>query len=357
MMRACFRRFHRIAESGEVLMLAKRGKLLGVPPNIVTGFLGVGKTTAILKLLEQKPDHERWAVLVNEFGEIGVDGSLVEGQSKSDTGLYVKEVPGGCMCCTAGLPMQVALNRLLQTSRPQRLLIEPTGLGHPTEVMQSLAAEHYREVLSLQKVLTLVDARNLSDQRYTSHPTFRQQLEIADVIVANKADLYSRQDRKVLDAFVQQHCGTSVEIQITEHGRIDLHALEGPPANSFQPREPHAGHADPTRAADLPFPDSGVVSAVNSGGGFASMGWRFSPTKVFNHRRLIAFLTGLQVERMKAVFITELGVFGYNLTRDALTEVEIDECTESRIEIVAEPIDEVWEPSLKACLEPNYRTV
>ena len=99
-----------------------------VPTNIITGFLGVGKTSAILHLLKRKPKNERWAVLVNEFGEIGVDGSLIEGQNSNEHGIFIREVPGGCMCCAAGLPMQIALNQLLIKAKPDRLLIEPSCL-------------------------------------------------------------------------------------------------------------------------------------------------------------------------------------------------------------------------------------
>ncbi len=92
-----------------------------VAANIITGFLGVGKTTAIRHLLANKPEQARWAVLVNEFGEVGVDGAIL-----SEQGALVKEVPGGCMCCVAGLPMTVGLNTLL-AQKPDRILIEPTG--------------------------------------------------------------------------------------------------------------------------------------------------------------------------------------------------------------------------------------
>ena len=146
-----------------------------VPTNIITGFLGVGKTTAILHLLKAKPVNERWAILVNEFGEIGVDGSLFQGQHSEEQDVFIREVPGGCMCCAAGLPMQVALTQLLTRARPDRLLIEPTGLGHPKEVLQVLSTEHYKEVLDLHKILTLVDARKLSDERYRGHNS-RQQI-------------------------------------------------------------------------------------------------------------------------------------------------------------------------------------
>ena len=84
--------------------------LLAVPTNIITGFLGAGKTTAILDMLKRKPAEERWAVLINEFGEIGVDGSMVEGQASTEQGVHIREVPGGCLCCATGMPMHIALN-------------------------------------------------------------------------------------------------------------------------------------------------------------------------------------------------------------------------------------------------------
>jgi len=132
-------------------MQEKNNSIVSVPTNIITGFLGVGKTTAILHLLKHKPGNERWAVLVNEFGEIGIDGSLFKGQHSEQNGVFIREVPGGCMCCTAGLPMQIALAQLLARAKPDRLLIEPTGLGHPIEVLQTLFSEYYREVLNIQK--------------------------------------------------------------------------------------------------------------------------------------------------------------------------------------------------------------
>jgi G3E family GTPase len=339
----------RIKTREEAALSAKREKLLAVPTNIITGFLGVGKTTAIMHLLSQKPAEERWAVLINEFGEIGVDGSIVQGQSGTNSGIHIKEVPGGCMCCAAGLPMQIALSLLLQQAKPQRLLIEPTGLGHPVEVMQALAAKHYRDVLKLQRTLTLLDARKLSEKRYTTHPTFNQQLEIADVIVANKADLYADEDRAALDEFINQHPNPKVELQITSLGEIDLNCLQGNPTAVYDAATAHTQNSDITLAGDLPLPDNGRISAENSGEGFFSKGWRFSPNQLFDRKRLLIFLTALKAERMKAVFITSSGIFAYNLTRDALTEIAIDDCMESRIEIIADLIDPAWEQELMDC--------
>ncbi|WP_417548487.1 CobW family GTP-binding protein [Marinobacter segnicrescens] len=321
-------------------------QLKTIPTNIITGFLGAGKTTAILHLLRHKPDNERWAVLINEFGEIGVDGTLVQGTHTEEDGIFVREVPGGCMCCTAGLPMQIALNQLLAKARPHRLLIEPTGLGHPAEVLQTLAAEHYREVLSIQKTITLVDARKLADARYTSHDTFNQQIAIADLVVGNKQDLYDEADRACLEAYVQEKGSPGTPVEYVIQGAIDPQWLKGPASLVVPAYRPRPAQAPNARLLGTP----GSTLASSQGEGYESIGWRFDAGQVFDYGKLLAFLTGLEAERMKAAFITDRGVFGYNLTRDGLTEIELDDLAESRFEAIATPVDSRWESRLQDCL-------
>ncbi len=332
-------------------MSTKNEVVQPVPTNVITGFLGVGKTSAILHLLKNKPSDERWAVLVNEFGEIGVDGSLIEGQHSQQQGVFIREVPGGCMCCAAGLPMQVALNQLLAKAKPDRLLIEPTGLGHPKEVLELLSASHYQDILSLQKTLTLVDARKLSDTRYTEHDTFNQQIAIADTVVGNKTDLYGGEDNAKLANYIKQHGQPFVNIIFTQQGEVEPSQLDGSTSVSVLASHHHHNAEKKSQLSDLPIPESGFIKAVNEGEGFKSIGWRFAPDKVFNHGKLYAFLTGINAERMKAVFITDVGIFGYNLTADALTEIELDDCMESRIEIISSAINDSLETQILDCLE------
>ncbi len=332
-------------------MNSESNKIYAIPTNIITGFLGVGKTTAILHLLKNKPAEQRWAVLVNEFGEIGVDGSFFEGQHGNKDGVFIREVPGGCMCCAAGLPMQVALNELLTRAKPDRLLIEPTGLGHPEEVLQVLSAKHYREVLSLQKTLTLVDARKLSDPRYTEHDTFQQQIAIADIVVGNKTDLYRDIDKPMLEEYFAQYATHGSRVIFTRNGQISPTALEGETASviAIKDAHHHATSQNPL-LSEQPFSESGYIKAHNQGEGFESVGWRFSPKHMFDYKKLFDFLNGIKAERMKAVFITSKGIFAYNLTADALTEFELDECMESRIEIISEIQDETLEAQLMDCI-------
>ncbi|MCU0218411.1 CobW-like GTP-binding protein, partial [Mycobacterium tuberculosis] len=93
-----------------------------MPTHLIAGPLGAGKTSLIRHLLAQKPAGERWAVLINEFGQIGLDAALLE---QGDDGIALAEVAGGCLCCVNGAPFQVGLGRLLRKARPDRLLIEP----------------------------------------------------------------------------------------------------------------------------------------------------------------------------------------------------------------------------------------
>ncbi|ROO57738.1 CobW family GTP-binding protein [Vibrio crassostreae] len=331
--------------------------LLGIPTNIITGFLGVGKTTAILNLMKNKPEDENWAILVNEFGEIGVDRSLFEGNQTKQQRVFIREVPGGCMCCAAGLPMQIALNQLLSEAKPDRLLIEPTGLGHPKEVLEVLSSEHYRKVLSLQKNITLVDARKLSDTSYSEHDTFNQQITIADTIVGNKVDLYNNGDAEKLAEYIAQVCHPDTKLIFAHHGKIPYDEFDG--NSNFYHHQAHGHHhhhhhhhhkEDKPLASELPMPKSGMIKASNQGEGFESIGWRFAADKLFDHQRLRRFLVGLKVERMKAVFITPNGIFGYNLTEDGLTESELDECAETRIEVIGHQMDEELECQLLKCM-------
>lgn len=334
-------------------------KIHTVPTNIITGFLGVGKTTAILHLLKHKRQHERWAVLVNEFGEIGIDGGLIAGMQSQNSGIFIQEVPGGCMCCTSGVPMQVALNRLLSEAKPDRLIIEPTGLGHPKEVVAVLSAEHYQTVLQLNATLTLVDARKIIDTRYTQHDIFNQQLEVADVIVGNKMDLYPANAQQNLLAYLSNHTQlTHKPVYFVANGQIDATWLQRP----FQRKLPqvihgeaHAHQHHATMLNVLPtdttsFPECGYLKVANQGEGFQSVGLQFKPDVIFQRQKIVALLANLTVERAKAVFITSEGVFGYNKTQDQLTEVELNLSVDSRIEIIAFEIQNDLEKAVLACV-------
>ena len=320
------------------------------PVNVITGFLGVGKTSSILNLLQQKPADEEWAILVNEFGEIGVDQGLIKGQITSQNDVMVFEVPGGCMCCAAGLPMEMALSQIFFLGQPDRLIIEPTGLGHPAEVLGILAADAYADQLELRTTVALVDARSLNDEQHCKHPSFIQQIEIADLVLANKADLSSQQDLERLRVYLNSHCAADVAMHPVEYGSINIALLDGLSGWSLSQKTHH--HTDPeyVPAADLPMPACGFLRADNAGEGFESVGWRFSAEKIFDHNKVTTLLQCMRAERIKAVMITDAGVFGYNISGTAFAKVHLDDCMESRLEIISRKSDPQWERVLMDCL-------
>ncbi|MDB2409179.1 hypothetical protein N9W57_00980 [Pseudomonadales bacterium] len=142
-----------------------------------------------------------------------------------------------------------------------------------------------------------------------------------------------------------------MEVIFTEQGQLALNSLQGLTVASVSAnKHSHAEIAEKKGLADIALPDSGYLTAINQGEGFHSIGWRFDASKIFNKRALFLFLSGIIAERMKAVFISEKGIFGYNLTSDSLNEIALDDCIESRIEIITNQKCDEWEAQLLACV-------
>ncbi|GIU18845.1 GTP-binding protein [Shewanella sp. MBTL60-007] len=343
-----------------------------IPTNVITGFLGVGKTSLIKALLQHKPEAEVWAVLVNEFGEIGIDAGLLNSNKQQ---VQIKEVAGGCMCCAAGLPMQVAINQLIAKAKPDRLLIEPTGLGHPEEVLKVLTQPHYRQVLAMKACVTLVDARKLDDSRYTEHEIFNQQLRVADLVLASKADSYKGSlmtrltDHLELVKGADRQAITVKPWSLKQADELSLSILalldlphkgvtstsSNSAANSVSGVEPKViGAIQEPRLIDLnysplfseqdtdsagsqynQFDERGLQRKTNQGDGFYSCGWVFEPSYEFDFEQLVALIKELDVVRLKAVMITEEGIAGFNRVDSELSIVEIDDAMDSRIELLS----------------------
>ena len=312
-----------------------------IPTNIITGFLGVGKTTAITHLLKHKPEHEVWSVLVNEFGEIGIDGALLK-----DTNAHVREVPGGCICCVAGLPMKMALNMLIAKTRPDRLIIEPTGLGHPEEIINTLTGEYYEQVLDLRATLTLVDARKLGDERYTDNANFKDQIAVADVLVANKTDLYSPADQARFDALAAGFNPPKQAVFSVRLGQLESSWLDFP--RTVRPLGHSQAHAAANRLSprrelyntDIQLPEGqDYLRRENQGQGYYSCGWLFKPGTCFDFNQLFGWMTGLTLVRSKAVMNTDQGIYMFNAEQGVLSVKPLltDEAPallDSRIELI-----------------------
>lgn len=304
-----------------------------IPCHIITGFLGTGKTTAILQLLAGKPEGERWAVLVNEFGEIGIDGAMLQGQ-----GAIVREVAGGCMCCAAGLPTQVALNLLLGRGKPDRLLIEPTGLGHPAQILRMLEGEYYRDLLEPRAVITLVDPGHLAQPRYRDNTTFQDQVALADVLVGHKADRFDEMDRAAFKAWAEGLTPRKQAIGWCSHGQLDPAWLELPRTAEAEGADAMHHHSPSSQetagpGAELPAGED-FLRREAQGLDHHACGWLFSPETCFDFDALFSLFNAQEAQRLKAVMITDQGVFAFNAEGGVLSVRELDDALDSRVELI-----------------------
>lgn len=275
--------------------------------NLITGFLGVGKTTCIQHLLNTRPDSEKIAVLVNEFGEIGVDGSLLSGDDIS-----IQEVPGGCLCCVSAPAFTVGLNKLIR-QKPDRILIEPSGLGHPAQVLETLRNPPYNMMLDVQATLCLIDPRHLDSVRHLEHQIFQDQIHLADVLIANKGDLTDEEGRTRFYEFIRTLPSEKEMITWTENGQVEYEWLKVTSGETHAPLFPeaHAFLIDHGQTEAPPSPSWQAITGYSDGYHRAS--WLIPETEVvFNHDALVTYLDSLSYERIKGLFQTDKGVFSYN---------------------------------------------
>lgn len=283
--------------------------LHNIKTNVITGFLGVGKTTAILSWLKNKPQNERWSVLVNEAGQVGVDGKVME-----DAGIAVKQVPGGCMCCAAGLPMQVAVNQLLIATRPHRLLIEPSGMGHPRNILKTLSSKEYEGVLDLRACLCLIDPRHLSDQHYLDSELFMDQIAVADVLVANKTDQCTTADQTRFDEFSR-----SLNSNIQASGWVSQGRLE--------PEWMQLKHATERKTI--------YKSIINNKTEWVNISMQLPDDVVLDMNKLQQFIDELKVERLKAIINTTEGVVFINHVTGETSVSPVNASNNYHMEIVS----------------------
>ncbi|WP_095093070.1 GTP-binding protein [Pseudomonas sp. Irchel 3A5] len=323
--------------------------LQNIPTHVIGGPLGAGKTSLIKHLLAQKPADERWAILINEFGQIGLDAALL---TTADDGIALGEVAGGCLCCVNGAPFQIGLGRLLRKSRPHRLLIEPSGLGHPVQLIEQLQQAPWLGVLTVQPSVMVLDAAGLA-AGHPLPPSQASALEAAGLLVLNKsADLDLSARQKLIR---QLPAG---ELIWTEQGRILLAQLPGVSASSDLPGDKSAvdNLVLPKSLGQHPAvwtdPAQPICLSQSQQEGW-SIGWRWHPRQRFDLARLEMWLQGMNWRRAKLVIHSEKGwLSGNAVAGDALQWRASEWRRDSRLELIfMQPQDETrLQAELTACL-------
>ena len=305
-----------------------------VKTHIISGFLGAGKTTLLQRLLAQKPEGETWAVLMNEFGQIGVDQQLLP-QSE---GYQVKELLGGCLCCTSQLPMQIALSRLIQESKPDRLFIEPTGLGHPDQLLEQLTEPHWQSLIDMRALVTVVDGSRLHDAEWTKQHLYQDQLKAAQIVVVSHVDQMNDEDEKALSELENEYLAYVQQWLKADMGNLDIHNIDIK-FNGVQRQ------IQPLIQIQRNAPKDGVLAEikqlpyhyVETAQGYTVAGWKFSKRWQFDFYDLLDVLCD-QTDwmRIKGIFNTNQGWMTFNFNPEQLNYKSGEENIDNRIEIIVQ---------------------
>src|SRR5215469_15321778 len=169
-----------------------------IPVTVLTGYLGAGKTTLLNRILSEN-HGKKYAVIVNEFGEIGIDNDLIIGADEE-----VFEMNNGCICCTVrGDLVRIMGGLMKRRSKFDAIIVETTGLADPAPVAQTFFVdEDVQKNARLDAVVTVADAKWLSD-RLKDAPEAKNQIAFADVIVLNKTDLVSKPELAEVEARIR----------------------------------------------------------------------------------------------------------------------------------------------------------
>ena len=149
--------------------------------DIISGFLGAGKTTLIKKLLEEKFSTEKVVIIENEFGEIGIDGLLLK-----KSGIEVKELNAGCICCTLVGDFEKTIQEVIHKFDPERIIIEPSGVGKLSEVLKACEGLGLKGILQINMLITLVDVFKYEIYLANFGEFFENQIKYARTIILSR---------------------------------------------------------------------------------------------------------------------------------------------------------------------------
>ncbi|WP_049255510.1 CobW family GTP-binding protein [Neisseria bacilliformis] len=301
--------------------------------HLISGFLGTGKTTALKSLMVQKNPDEKWVIIVNEFGEIGIDGAVL-----SDNGIPVAELAGGCLCCTAGAQMGATVQKMLRDAQPDRLMIEASGLAHAASVIDELKAKPLGDLLEIAAVFTVVDPRQFINPDYANQALYKDQIGVCDVLVASKTDLCTPEQLAEFHAKAAKLFPPKAKVAEVQNAQLDIRWLDIPVIE--KPRY---------RLKTESLPDNTM--------GFQSEGYTFPAGRDFDGEKLTDFFNKLPqmtegLVRAKGVFQV-LGTWVWlNWVDGQWGANQVSWRRDSRFELIAKSFDaDLIEKTLNDALE------
>ncbi len=176
--------------------------------DIISGFLGAGKTTLIKKLIQEAFQGEKLVLIENEFGEIGIDGGFLK-----DSGIQITEMNSGCICCSLVGDFGDALGKVLDQFAPDRVIIEPSGVGKLSDVIRAVqGVKHHGEPVHLNSATTVVDAVKSKMYMKNFGEFFNNQIESANTIILSRSQKVSAEKLEACVSDLKSHNGKAVII-------------------------------------------------------------------------------------------------------------------------------------------------
>ncbi len=302
-----------------------------IPTHIISGFLGAGKTTVLQHLLSQKPEHEIWAVLMNEFGQIGIDQQLMP----QSNGFAIQELLGGCLCCSSQLPMQIALSRLISENKIDRLFIEPTGLGHPAQLLEQLTEPHWLQHLSMRSLVTVIDGSRLHDSDWSQQNLYQDQLKAAQVVVISHQDKMTEGDIFALETLKKEYEAYQQKWILTSQGNLSIIEVDQIYTGKKRLIQPLLKIQKNLTANEQPVIKQLPYHYVESAQGYSVAGWKLPKSWTFNFYDVLDLLCEQKDWlRIKAVFNTNEGWKSFNFNPNQFNYQTAQEGIDNRIEII-----------------------
>ncbi len=258
-----------------------------IPATVITGFLGAGKTSLIRNLIETA-GGKRLALIINEFGDLGVDGEILKGCGNENCSEEdIVELANGCICCTVADDFLPTIQSLLdRPDRPDHIIVETSGLALPKPLVRAFGWPEVRTQVTVDGVVTVIDGPAYRDGLFASDPSavqqqreedenldhdspleelFEDQLNCADMIILNKSDLLEENDIRHTEEEIRARVKPSVKLVKASHGEISGEILLGIGAaaeDDLDTRKSHHDSADDHEhddfdsfVTDIPDPD------------------------------------------------------------------------------------------------------
>lgn len=188
--------------------------------DVVSGFLGSGKTTLIKSLLKAY-ENEKVVLIENEFGEIGIDGDIIERE-----GFEVFEISSGCICCIMKKDFQVVLSRIIEEFNPDRIIVEPTGISILSEIIDILSSKEVSERCSINSLITVIDSVNYLEQCDAFGEFFEDQITNAETLILSKSQFVEpKKVEKIIESL--REVNSEAEIIASNWSKLSFNEIKG----------------------------------------------------------------------------------------------------------------------------------